>query len=91
MKEFFINLLLNNSAVNIYIDNEEEKRAMLKWCEDNSIYIDYAEQNCSHGDYLFIENGELLITDRYLIRYTEKQGNKQLKVNFARIRKYLEV
>lgn len=89
MKEFFINLLLNNTGVNIYINNKEEEKAMLKWCDDNGIYIGYIEWDCP-GNYIYIENREAQLTDDYLINDAETYS-KQVRIDFSRIRKYLEV
>lgn len=88
MKEKEFAELFKNENVNVKIETMEEENKMFEFCKKYDIDTETIKFSCV-SNYVFTDGKSLFDNDEYLIDENIKNGIKEIKVDFAKIEKYI--
>lgn len=88
MKEKEFAELFKNENINVKIETMEEENKMFEFCKKYNIDTETIKFSCV-SNYVFTDGKSLFDNDEYLIDENIKNGIKEIKVDFAKIEKYI--
>lgn len=88
MKEKEFAELFKNENINVKIETMEEENKMFEFCKKYDIDTETIKFSCV-SNYVFTDGKSLFDNDEYLIDENIKNGIKEIKVDFAKIEKYI--
>ena len=80
--------LFKNENINVKIETMEEENKMFDFCKRHGIETDTIKFSCV-SNYVYCDGKSLFDNDEYLIDENIKNGVKEVKVDFAKIEKYI--
>ena len=80
--------LFKNENINVKIETMEEENKMFDFCKRHGIETDTIKFSCV-SNYVYCDGKSLFDNDEYLINENIKNGVKEVKVDFAKIEKYI--
>lgn len=80
--------LFKNENINVKIETMEEEDKMFDFCKRHGIETDTIKFSCV-SNYVFCDGKSLYDNDEYLIDENIKNGVKEVKVDFAKVEKYI--
>lgn len=88
MKEKEFAELFKNENINVKIETMEEENKMFEFCKKYDIDTETIKFSCL-SNYVYCDGKSLFDNDEYLIDENIKNGIKEIKVDFAKIEKYI--
>lgn len=88
MKEKEFAELFKKENINVKIETMEEENKMFEFCKKYDIDTETIKFSCV-SNYVYCDGKSLFDNDEYLIDENIKNGIKEIKVDFARIEKYI--